>query len=68
MCKPIMILALALGIASCQNSRQGKEIRLDFNKPANTGIIANGVQWSAYPNADKPDAEKQECGRFGNCS
>ncbi len=52
-----MILALALGIASCQNSRQGKEIRLDFNKPANTGIIANGVQWSAYPHADTPDAE-----------
>ena len=32
-------------------------VLLDFGKPVNTDIIANGVQWSAYPHADTKDAE-----------
>lgn len=33
------------------------EIRIDFNEMVNTDIIANGVQWSAYPHADTKEAE-----------
>jgi hypothetical protein len=33
------------------------EILIDFNKSVNKDIIANGVQWSAYPHADTKKAE-----------
>lgn len=33
------------------------EILIDFNKPVNKNILANGVQWSAYPHADTKNAE-----------
>lgn len=57
MFKTLMILMAVPVIVCCQPVPKGIEIRLDFKKPVNTGIIAGGVQWSAYPHADSKDAE-----------
>ena len=57
MVKPLMMLALILTTFSCHNAPKGTEILIDFEKPVNSNIIANGVQWSAYPHADSKEAE-----------
>lgn len=57
MFKPMIIPALALMLSYCRTEPKGTEIRIDFGKPVNTGIIAGGVQWSAYPHAGSEGAE-----------
>ncbi len=57
MLKPILFLALAFVLFGCNTVPEGTEIRIDFEQPRNSNIIANGVQWSAYPHADSKDAE-----------
>lgn len=57
MFKTIMILILVAVMLGCNTIPNGTEIRIDFERPLNTNIIASGVQWSAYPHADSKDAE-----------
>ena len=66
MFKPPQVLALLACVAFCTAfiafcpacaAAESAEVVIDFNKPVNTNIIANGVQWSAYPHADSKEAE-----------
>ena len=57
MCRSVIALALLFASCCSANVKKYPEIRIDFKNPVNTGIIANGVQWSAYPHADSKDAE-----------
>lgn len=45
---------IALAGSSCSSS---KIVRIHPEKIISTNFIGNGVQWSAYPHADAPDAE-----------
>jgi len=52
-----MALAFIFSAFCVANATEKVEIRIDFQKSINTNIIANGVQWSAYPHADTEKAE-----------
>ena len=50
----IVVLIFALVGTSCSIS---KTVKVYPEKVISTNFIGNGVQWSAYPHADAPDAE-----------
>jgi len=51
---PIIAILIVLAGSSCTSS---KLINIHADKIITTDFIGNGVQWSAYPHADSPDAE-----------
>ena len=52
----IAILA-GLFLLNCYSCQSPKKIQIYPEKVITKGFIGNGVQWSAYPHADAPDAE-----------
>ncbi|MCK9220984.1 MAG: hypothetical protein M0P47_13180 [Bacteroidales bacterium] len=57
MFRPVIFFELVFVTCCSASVTEFQEIRIDFNNPVNTDIVANGVQWSAYPHADSKDAE-----------
>ena len=57
MFKPFTSLAFALILLSFRMEAKVTEIQIDLTKTVNKNIVANGVQWSAYPHADTKNAE-----------
>lgn len=57
MSKHLTVLALLFVTYYFPGMAKTPEIRIDFNEKVNADIIANGVQWSAYPHADTKEAE-----------
>lgn len=57
MIKNISLICWALLTISCYQLSGQTEVLINFEKAVNTNIIANGVQWSAYPHADSKNAE-----------
>lgn len=51
----IFIFSILVGmLASCSNKLQTIAMS---DKPVSTNFVGNGVEWSAYPHGDAPDAE-----------
>ncbi|MCX2837859.1 hypothetical protein OQ279_06800 [Salinimicrobium sp. MT39] len=55
-----IFLSLAAGFfTSCQNTQEKENelVRIEMDNVISSEFIGNGVEWSAYPHADSPDAE-----------
>jgi hypothetical protein len=57
MFKLLSLLCLLLVCPASFAQTEVQEVRVNFQQPVNTNILANGVQWSAYPHADSGIAE-----------
>lgn len=52
-----IILALSVLSSFCGACDEKQDLMVISNQPVSTQFMGNGVEWSAYPHGDSPDAE-----------
>lgn len=58
LCFPDLVNSAGLPVGAFRSDSPERAVKLSFmDKPLNDFFIGSGVQWSAYPHADSPDAE-----------